>query len=589
MTRPVTSAVTRPVTSAVARPVRACLAALLVLLIGAGCVGLPDAGPVTVPDAEPLDSTAEGVDYVPPGPTPGESPAEIVQHFLGAMRATSFQTQVARSFLTPAAAEQWRPEERTIVYDDVSRPATGARVTVDLSGAAELDDRGRWQGSGATTTRQVAFGIEQVEGEWRIASLPDALIVPLSWLEARYAHVDVYFLDPSARILVPTPTFVPGGEQLATRLVGALLEGPGPELEGVATTALGEVDPRGLRVDVSTAGLATIRVSSTGADVPQALTEPMVAQLAWTLRQVPSVARVRVTVDDVPLPTPSGEDAFQVTVGQRYAPEVVGADAGLYGLLGGGVVEVSAASTPVLGAAPLASAGVTSLSISITGRRAAGLTPDGDLLTVSLDDPAVAPERLPTVGGAQVAWDFADRMWVLDGGREARVRIVTQGTAEVIPVPGVSGQPVRRLLVSRDGSRLVAVVGEPGTQRVVSTRVRYDERGGVLDVVEQPSELDATLADGEVVLDVGWRSPTEVVVLSRLPGGLAELQRVSVDGSSSAAGTTDVLVTDAERLVTSQTPGSQLLLVGPAAVEEVDTGRVLPFDTGGASALTYAG
>lgn len=564
---------------------------LVALLVSSGCVGLPDAGPVTVPDAAPLDSTTAGVDYVPPGPTPGESPAEIVQHFLGAMRATSFQTRVARSFLTSDAAEAWRPETRTIVYDDVSRPATGTRVTVDLTGAAELDAQGRWLGAGASSTRQISFGMEEEDGEWRIASLPDALIVPLTWLEARYAHVEVYFLDPSARILVPTPAYLPGGDQLPARLAAALLDGPGSDLTGVATTAFGGIDARGLTVDVGTDGVATVRLTSTDGVAPTALTEPMVAQLAWTLRQVPSVARVQVRVDDVPLPTPDGSTSFGVTAGQRYAPDVFGADPGLYGLAAGGqVVEVSAGGAVVAGTERLTAAGPQSLSLGVDGRTAAALAADGDLLAVALDDPAGAPATYSAVGRTQVGWDFADRAWVLDGGREARIRMVSQGSAEVIQVPGVSGQQVQRLLVSRDGSRLVAVVGAPGAQRVVVTRVRYDERGGVLDTVPQPSELDVPVADGEVLVDIGWRSPTELVVLSRLPGGLAELQRVAVDGSRTSTSDTDVLVTDADRVVTSPTPGSQLLLVAPGGpTQEWDGSRLLEFDARDVAALTYAG
>lgn len=567
------------------------LVAALVLILTAGCVGLPDAGPVTVPGDGPEEVGSAGVDYVPPGPVDGESPAEIVQHFLGAMRATSYQTRVARLFLTAEAADAWSPESRTIVYDEVGRPESGSRVTVDLTGAAEIDAEGRWQGAASSGTRQISFGLVQEDGEWRIASLPDALIVPLSWFEARHDHVDLYFLDPSSRILIPTPVYLAGGDQLPTRLVSALLRGPGPDLAGVATTALGATTSPGLTVEVSGTGVATVRLTS-GAEepAPQLLSEPMVAQLAWTLRQLPSIARVQVRVDDVPVPTPDGEDTFSVTAGQRYAPDVVGADPALYGLSGSTVVDVTAGGIPVQGAEALAQAQVESLSMSVTGRRAAGQPAGGGLSIVALDDPEAPPTTVPALGAAQVAWDFADRMWVLDGGAEARVRVVTQGSAEVIDVPGVSGQEVRRLLVSRDGSRLVALVGPVGSQRVVAARVRYDERGGVVDVAPQPTQLAVPLAGGEVVLDVAWRSPTDVVVLSRLEGGLAQIQTAAIDGSDAGRTAADVLITSAGSLVTSPVAGSQLLIAGPEGVEEFEGGRATAFgDAAGITSLTYAG
>lgn len=566
-------------------------AALLVALLATvGCVGLPEAGPVTVPGDQPAGAGSPGVDYVPPGPTAGESPAEIVQHFLGAMRATSYQTRVARQFLTVEAAETWSPGSRTIVYDAVSRPESGARVTVDLTGAAEIDAQGRWKGSVTSSARQVSFGLAEENGEWRIASLPDALIVPLTWFEARYESTNVYFLDPSERILVPTPVYLASGEQLPTRLVAALLQGPGADFAGAATSAFGATDAPGLSVDVSAAGQATIRMTTSddGAQMPSTLTEPMVAQLAWTLRQVPSIARVQVRVDDVPVPTPDGEDTFGVTAGQRYAPDVIGADTSLYGIADSAVVNATD-TTPVAGAEVLGQAGVTSLALSVSGRRVVGQSGD-ELLIVGLDDPAAPPIRIPTVGTTQVSSDFADRLWVLDGGEQARVRTLTQGSAEVVEVPGVSGQQVRRLMISRDGSRLVALVGPEGSQRVVTSWVRYDERGGVSEVVGQPVPLAVPVSAGQVVLDVAWRAPTEVVVLSRLSGGLTQVQVASIDGSPASGGASDVLISSAERLVSSPVPGSQVLLVGPEGVEEFDGTSTRPFAAAnGVGALTYTG
>ncbi|MDT9594918.1 LpqB family beta-propeller domain-containing protein [Nocardioides zeae] len=572
-------------------PVVGALLAAVLLVLTAGCVGLPDQGPVTVADPEDPAASSAGVDYVPPGPSPGESPAEIVQHFLGAMRASSFQTSVARLFLTSEAADAWAPEQRTIVYEDVSRPSPGPRVSVDLAGVAELDAGGRWHGDPGATTRQVSFSLEQVEGEWRISSLPDALVVPLSWVESRYVQVDLHYLDPGGRILVPSPVYLPGGEQLPTRLVTALLDGPGPELSGVVSSALGGVDPRGLTVDVSATGLATLRLTSAqDAEAPASLSESMIAQLAWTLRQVPSVARVRVEVDDVALPTPDGDDSFSVAAGQRFTPDVLGADASLYGLQDGRLVDVGAGATPVEGAEALAAAGISTLSVSLDGRRAAGQTAEGTVVAVALDDAAEPPTSVRVDGVAQTGWDAAGRMWILDGGRDARVRVVHQGSVETVVVPGITGEPVRRMIVSRDGSRLVAVVGDDGAQRVVVARVRVDERGGVVGAAPQVSLLDVPIAAGETVVDIGWRSPTEVMVLSRLDGGVVELQRAVVDGSASLTDDTSVLVTPAQRLVASPTPGSNLLLVGPEGAEEYDGTRLLPTPAAaGVTALTYVG
>lgn len=562
------------------------LASVLAALLLAGCVRLPNSGDVTVPDDVPDGVGDAAVDYVPPGPTPGETPDEIVQHFLGAMRATSLQTSVARSFLTEATAEAWSPEQRTIVYEDASRPTSGTTVNVDLQGSASLDDRGQWVGEPGGADRTVTFGMQQEDGEWRIATLPNALIVPLTWLEARYQRADLYFLDPSSRILVPTPVFVPSGEQLASRLVNALLEGPPDTLTGVVDTALGGAGP-GTTVEVSSSGLASIR--TTGVDgAPGALTEPMVAQLAWTLRQVPSIVRIRVLVDDVALRVPDGGTDFAVGAGQRYTPDVAGADAALYGLDGDQVVELDGtAAEPVAGTEELLGAGVQRLAVDLFGTRVAAQVADGSVVVVPLDDPAAPTARIPAEGTARMSWDFAGRLWIADGDDEARLRVVSSGTVTSLDAPDLVGQRLTSLTVSRDGSRLVAVVGVPGAQRVVVSRVRYDERGGVADVVEPAQDL-AVDAAGLTVLDVGWRSATEVVVLARIDDTLVQLQRVPVDGSPGADDGTTLLMSEAERLVTSTSPGTQLLLVGPQLVEEYDGARLVASDARVAG-LTYPG
>lgn len=563
------------------------LAALLAVVLGlAGCVRLPDSGDVTVPDDVPEGVGNAAVDYVPPGPTPGEAPDEIVQHFLGAMRATSLQTSVARSFLTETTAETWAPEQRTIVYEDASRPTSGTTVSVDLQGSASLDDRGQWVGEPSREDRTLTFGMQQEDGEWRIATLPNALIVPLTWLEARFQRADLYFLDPSSRILVPTPVFVPSGEQLAARLVNALLEGPPDTLAGVVDSALGDAGP-GTTVEVSSSGLASIRMTgSEGA--PEALTEPMVAQLAWTLRQVPSVVRIRVLVDDVALRVPDGGADFAVGAGQRYTPDVAGADAGLYGLVGDQVVEVDGAATePVAGTEELLGTGARRLSVDLYGTRVAAQVADGSVVVVPLDDPSAPTTRIPTEGVARLSWDFAGRLWIADGNDGARLRVVSSGTVTPLNAPDLGGQRLTALTVSRDGSRLVAVIGAPGAQRVVVSRVRYDERGGVADVVEPAQDL-AVDTLGLTVLDVGWRSATEVVVLARLDDTLVQLQRAPVDGSPGADDDTTLLMSDAERLVTSTAPGTPLLLVGPEVVEEYDGARLVASEAS-AAGLTYPG
>ena len=72
--------------------------------------------------------------------------------------------------------------------------------------------------------------------EWRISQAPNALVIPRTFYDQQYQEAEIYFFDPSGRILVPEPVHVPQGiqvAQLASSLVRALVRGPGRSSTGV--------------------------------------------------------------------------------------------------------------------------------------------------------------------------------------------------------------------------------------------------------------------------------------------------------------------------------------------------------------------
>ncbi len=125
----------------------------------------------------------------------------------------------------------------------------------------------------------------------------------------------------------------------------------------------------------------------------------------------------------------------------------------------------------------------------------------------------------------------ADRavLSVRDGARPRPVR-----------VPGISGRDLSHVLVSRDGSRLVAVVDRGADDRIVVSRIRYDRRGRVVGATRARAIAweDQPRAS---VLDIGWSSPTSLAVLHRLSGDLTQLDTLPVDGAP--AGLTGLSVT----------------------------------------------
>jgi hypothetical protein len=507
---------------------------LLASFAAAGCgVGLPDDGPVVEARTSGSGTRADAMAINPLGPQPGQSPSQVVKGFLDAMRATPIRDDVARQFLAAQARSTWNPDE-TIIYDSASLPRPSAEggdlVDVTLTGADRIDERGSWQG--AITEDELRFSVIEENGEFRIDTLPDSLIVPQDWYAQRFRQVSLYFFDPTSQVLVPDPVFVPRAADLASTLVRRLIAGPAPELTDYARNLLpAGADPE-ISVPVDDDGLATVDLEG---DVPSLVDRGLlVAQLAWTLRQDSSVERLRVRVDGTPV-TPAGQSEVSVTTGEAFAPFVAEANPLLFGLAEGRMVAGGAQNlVAVSGPFGQTDLGLRSITSDLSASQAAGVTSDGSTMYVGpVRDAAAAT---PVVTGASdllvPAWDFADRLWMVDRRPDgAVVSYLREGLIEEIHIEGVTDGDVKSFLVSRDGSRFVAVVRGANEDVIVVSRLRQDGEGRVVDALPA-RQVDVEGGLGLKIRDIAWLSPTSIVVLH--PIGTPELFQVrsaSVDGA----------------------------------------------------------
>ncbi|GAA4075149.1 GerMN domain-containing protein [Nocardioides kongjuensis] len=280
---------------------RAVVVLVLALAVLSGCTSLPTSGPVVQSRGTDRGDTRRASDIDARPPVEGASRTEVVAGFLDAMTAWPVQTSVAKQYLTKEAAAGWNPEQETIIYSD-SLPVreSGGFVSVSLTAADRLDSVGAWRGAMGAEELTLDFKVTVQDGEYRITDPPDALVVPASWFRQRYHQVSLYYFDPVAKILVPEPVFVPEGDQLATSLVAGLLAGPPPLAQGVVRSFLPSGLSVGLSVPVSDAGVADISLVGEAQSVTSEQAGLMLAQLAWTLRQDPSVTALRVSVDGSP-------------------------------------------------------------------------------------------------------------------------------------------------------------------------------------------------------------------------------------------------------------------------------------------------
>jgi len=575
---------------------RAALAGALVVaavLLG-GCVTMPTSGPVRDAPEPQTGAEGQGSWYDPVGPRPGLSAHDVVLGFLDAMQAAPIRTDVAKEYLSRDGQASWDPQQATLIYGNRPNPVGSSTVTIELKGD-RLDRRGTWRGAIPARLSQVGFTMIRQEGEWRIDQAPNALIVPESWFDDWFTQENVYFFDPTGQTLVPQPIYVPTGEQQPTVLLDSLLSGPGPGLDDVVRSFL----PADLSLDLSvpvTRGVAEVPLDGDPGTVTEHTRGLMLAQIAWTLRGVEDVSAFRVVIDGEPLTSEDGTTEFSVEDGARYDPLGVTSSTLLYGLVDGVVAAGSLSGTlePVDGVVGQEPLGWSTIGTDPTGQRVAGVSADGTDVTVaplhvSEDDPySVAIDATDL---ARPTWDLAGRLWLLDraDGR-ARVWVANGPRARQVRVPGVTGRRVSRFLVSRDGSRLVAVVRADQRDTVVVSRVRYADSGRALGATRATSLVPSGVTPGQV-LDIGWDGPASVAVLSVLARGYSQVAAVSVDGSASPDGSrTSTVRGRARRLISSpEADEAVLVTVGQGVVRVGEGGQVLRIEGLDLPTLTYAG
>jgi hypothetical protein len=558
------------------------------------CVQVPSNGPVVQTQQSVQASPNQNPDNNPPPPRAGMSPTEVVNGFLEAMTATPLQTSTAQQFLTTAGRALWQPRSVIAYTGLLPQPRGSTTVNVGLRDADLVGPAGHWVGRLTPAASQVSFPMRKEGGEWRIDEAPNALLVPVDFYDQTFQDASLYFFDPSARVLVPEVVHVPQGQQLTTSLAQALVLGPRGALDGVVRSFI----PPGLTASPVVVRNGVAEVSLDGRDpgpTSRRTNRLMVAQLAWTLRQDPSVKAITLTLAGRQVTDASGSSTFRVDAPEitRFDPAWPRASSQLYGLRRGRLVSGQANRlTPVGGPFGTSRLGVGAFAVSLDDSTVAATT--GLSLLVGPVRGAVPPtEVLAGRGVLRPAWDFDRRLWALQnrsGG--ALVLSFVRGHAREVRVPGVTDEDVRLFIVSRDGSRLVAVVRGPDRDRVVVSRIRYDEDGQVVSGTPARAVRWAT-GTSTRIRDVGWTSPTTLAVLDQVTNAQAEVRLLDVDGSTDPSETPPIVVPGRVlSLATSPIPAGD---APPFAVQPGELFNLAQVDTTvqqpvpGLHFITYAG
>lgn len=513
----------------------AALVTALLAVLASACATVPNSGPVHEGRAVPPGAGGSGssIRLLPQPPLEGEDPVDIVEGFLAASASFDGNHRVARLHLDPRVDSRWNPASGVVVYEGTEPEITEVAddlVVLEDRRVATIDQQGRYLPVPTEPPVRVEFQLGQVDGEWRIEGLPDRLLLTRADVSRSFRQVNLYYLDPDREVLVPDPVYLPLRRPgPAVVMTQALLRGPSAWLRPAVRTAF----PDGSRlsasqVDVDSQGVATVDLTGSARLASPAERRQLSAQLVWTLRQLPGISGVRVTVGSTPLDVPGAPSVQSRDAWGSYDPAATPADVTGYLVSRNRLFAVEGADlVPVQRPPAERAASLRHPAISLDGRRLAALTPSADALRVGMLGPREPLAiRLRGTGFTPPSWDRLGNVWT--AGRP-------QGSSPQVWVVGGSGQPRRveadlgdvdvlALRVARDGTRVAVVTRSAGVHRLLVGRV---VRGASLRI-EALTDITGPLT---VVRDVAWAEPDRLAVLGRGLQGPPQVWVADVDGS----------------------------------------------------------
>ncbi|MER7015914.1 LpqB family beta-propeller domain-containing protein [Saccharopolyspora sp. NPDC000359] len=507
-----------------------CLAVLSVLLVPlTSCASIPEeSDPVAVREADERNSTTE----VTPPPD-NLDPLGLVRRFVDSASPAS-NHEAARMHLDAVQAKQWSPGPDLLIVSNVDTipappppeplPDGVQLVTVQadkvgrlLPDSSFVPDVGEYE---ATVRVEL-----QPDGKWRIASPPAEMVVSRDAFSSVYRSVPIYFLDHDATGVVPDVRYVASqpASTLPRRVIDLLTSGPSEGLRSALRTAI----PPGVRPRTNTSeatgdGALEVNLSNLG-EVSDETRWLIAAQVVFTLQKV-SNARVRLQEEGMPLLSDT-QDLRPTDLTKYEIDNMPRQDLGGLAVIDERLKRLDSRADPVPGPAGSGEYQVLRAGQSPDGRRIAAVTrrsPEEVGLRVGPYGEALTELGPPGSFMSKPTWRGNDEVWTVVAGRDViRARHGSHGwtVEQVDSADFTRGRPITDLRLSRDGTRVAAVIDGQLVVGAVS-----DQDGAV--VLDRPIPLPAP--QRAQVLGLEWRDKESLAVIT--DSHSSPVYEVSVDG-----------------------------------------------------------
>ncbi len=507
---------------------------IVICLSLAACSGVPTSGPIEQGPVVSVAGQDQFIRVIARPPVQGMSPEDLVRGFQEASASADGAYIVAREYLTGKAASIWNPGAGVSVYDNggLAFATKGDEVQVQGSLLGSIDSTGQYTVANPGTKLDDTYSVTKVNGEWRISSLPPGLVLGPGDIDRGFRAMDLYYFTRDFGTLVPAPITIPvSGAGMATQLVRALLAGPTSWIAPSVRTGF----PEGTRLALDSVpivdGVAQVALSSEVLAADDATRKALSAQLAWTLRQVPSVGSFRITVGGQPVAVPGQGPVQSVSTWNNYNPDP--AVKGAIAVSERGLVSVTAQDKlSVIGQTKPA---IVSPAIDVGSTQVAGLSLDRrSLWTAKLGGNQTATKKYSGAELSRPSWDSTGGLWFVDRGKG--LLLIRAGVVSAVSViglpPGVRDADLLSVAIARDGTRAGLLIRR-GTR--VEPMVARIERSGDVVRVADPIRVESVLTDA---IDLSWSDSGTLAVLGAT--GAASLQVAYIAVGTARVGSVSV-------------------------------------------------
>jgi len=449
------------------------------------------------------------VDFLPPGPSTGASPEEILSGFIAAGTAAQNNYRVARSYLSSEAAEDWNPNASVLIRsgEPTLSALAGNQIRYTVPTLASIDEFGRYLTTQMATPQELDFRFVREGDEWRIGTLPNVIVLTRPAFQEAFSSYRLYYFSVGYRELVADVRWFASRGEVSTKIVRSLLASPSFWLDqGATVSAFPEGTQLALAPIAVTDGVARVDLTSQVLSTDELSRQRMAAQLTASLAQVRGISSARISVNQNELVIdPLGDQGPSLASG-RDSRLVVVRDR-RFGYLQAGVVEaVEGLSDQLVSLLP------QTIFYSETFDKAVATRSDG-LWLVERGTPGLIIDDRPDLVRAVI--DSCGFTWSSQAPSSLDMVRIINPAGETTVLPLDVGQEARLVSfeLARDNTRLLLLVQTETGVRVLLTAVTR-----TIDCVpESVGEFIELGALSGNAVDAAWIDDQQVAVVLKDP------------------------------------------------------------------------